>query len=135
MKKFLTAALMILIVAVFTGCGEGATFKHISQDEAKAMMSSNPDAIILDVRTPEEYEGKHIPGSVLLPLEDLRKNAFAKIPDKNATIMIYCWTGRRAQDSAQLLAEKGYKNVYEFGGLVDWNGEVEGTEVNKTAKP
>lgn len=132
MKKFLSvAALMILIVTICAGCGGGGggTYKHLTHDEARQMMKSNPDAIILDVRTSEEYEKKHIPNALNVPLEDLRNGDFSKLPDKNAAIMTYCWTGRRAEDSAQLLADKGYKNVYEFGGIVDWTGELEGTEV------
>ena len=127
MKSFLSV-LMIFMLALCAGCG-GGTFKHLTHDEAIKMMTDNPDVILLDVRTQDEYEKKHIPNSVLLPLEDLRKGDFAKIPDKNSTIITYCWTGRRAEDSAQILADKGYKNVYEMGGIVDWNGEVEGTEV------
>ncbi len=128
MKKFLSV-LMIFMLAICAGCGEKNTFKHLTHDEAVKMMNENPDAILLDVRTQDEYDKKHIPKAVLLPIENLRKGDFAKIPDKNATIIIYCWTGRRAEDSAQILADKGYKNVYEMGGLVDWSGEVEGTEV------
>ena len=85
MKKILSA-LMILIVALCAGCGEKITYKHLSQEEATKMMADTPDAIILDARTRDEYEKKHIPGAILIPLEDLRKNEFAKIPDKNATI-------------------------------------------------
>ncbi|MBQ4402822.1 MAG: hypothetical protein IJL12_08230 [Selenomonadaceae bacterium] len=129
MKKILSA-LMILIVALCAGCGEKITYKHLSQEEATKMMADTPDAIILDARTRDEYEKKHIPGAILIPLEDLRKNEFAKIPDKNATILIYCWTGRRAQDSADVLVKNGYKNVYEFGGLADWNGPLEGGDID-----
>ena len=130
MKRVLYAvALIILTLALLTGCGEKINYKHVSQEEAKAVLAKNPDAIILDVRTLDEYEKKHIPNALNIPLEDLRNGDFAKLPDKNATIMTYCWTGRRAEDSAQLLADKGYKNVYEFGGIVDWTGELEGTEV------
>ena len=136
MKKFLSAvALMILTLALLTGCGgEKFTYKHLTQDEAKKMIADNPDAIVLDVRTQDEYEKKHIPHAVLVPLEDLRNGKFEALPDKNQTILIYCWTGRRAQDSAQILADKGYKNVYEMGGLVDWMGALEGTEINQGYK-
>lgn len=137
MKKILSAvSLIILTLALFTGCGgeEKFTYKHLTQDEAKKMIADNPSAIILDVRTPDEYEKKHIPNAVLVPLDDLRNGKFEALPDKNQTIMTYCWTGRRAQDAAQILADKGYKNVYEFGGLVDWMGRLEGTEINQGYK-
>ena len=127
MKKIL-ATLMILVVALCAGCGEKATYKSVSQEEAVQMIAEKPDAIVLDVRTQDEYDKKHIPNAILVPLEELREGNFASIPDKNQTILIYCWTGRRAQDSAQLLADKGYKNVYEFGGLSEWKGDVVGAE-------
>ncbi len=132
MKKFLTAVLMILIVAVCTGCSEQqATYKSITQAEAVKMMSDKPDALVLDVRTTDEYEKKHIPNAKSVPLEEFQNGNFASVPDKNQTILIYCWTGRRAQDAAQILADKGYKNVYEFGGMVDWTGPVTGAQLYK----
>ena len=131
MKKFF-ALLMVLLLALCAGCGEQATYKSLKQDEAIKMIADKPDAIVLDVRTADEYEKKHIPNAISLPLEDLRNGNFASLPDRNQTILIYCWTGRRAQDAAQLLAEKGYKNVYEFGGISDWKGPVVGAETYKT---
>ena len=131
MKKFLSAfALMIFIVSMFTGCGEKATYKHVTFDEAQKVLADNPDGIIVDVRTVDEYEKKHIPHATNIPLENLREGKFEQIPDKNQTLLLYCWTGRRAQDAAQVLVDKGYKKVYEMGGIVDWTGKLEGTEVN-----
>ena len=130
MKKIF-AALMILIVALCAGCGEQATYKSLTQPEAVKMIAEKPDAIVLDVRTADEYEKKHIPNAISVPLEEFQNGNFASLPDKNATILIYCWTGRRAQDTAQILVEKGYKNVYEFGGMVDWTGPVVGAQLYK----
>ena len=138
MKKFLsTICLSLVLCSLFlvTGCGGGggskATYKSLNQGEAVKMITDNPDVIVLDVRTADEFEKKHIPNAISVPLEELRNGNFSSIPDKNQTILIYCWTGRRAQDSAQLLVDKGYKNVYEFGGLVDWTGPVAGTGIYK----
>lgn len=125
MKKFF--ALMIFVCMIFSGCGND--FKNISHDEAKKIIAENPDAIILDVRTQEEYDKKHIPKALLVPIDNLRAGDFSALPDKNKIILVYCRTGRRAEDSAKILIEHGYKNVYDFGGLVDWTGEVEGSEV------
>ena len=123
-KSFLITAITILITVLCTGCGE--TYKHISQDEALKMMKAGGDYVIVDVRTKEEYDKRHIPGSILLPITDIKEGKLDILPDKNQTILIYCWTGRRAADSANILYKRGYKNVYEFGGLVDWTGDVEG---------
>ena len=122
------ALLTALVVAICAGCGELA-YKHLTHDEAKEMMADNPDAIVIDVRTPEEFEKKHIVGALLVPLDALKAGKFELLPDKNQEILVYCRTGRRSKEAAQILADKDYKNVYEFGGIVDWTGAVEGTEV------
>ena len=119
--------LMICVAIFFTACGKDDI--HITQEDAVRIMKSNPDAIVLDVRTKEEFDKRHLPNALLVPIDNLRAGDFSALPDKDAVIVIYCWTGRRAEDSAELLLEHGYKRVYEFGGLVDWTGDVEGTEV------
>ena len=127
MKKILL--LLIILMMTMSGCGTSNGYKHLSVDEAAQIMKTDKSVLILDVRTLAEYEKKHIPGAVLLPLEELRKGNFESLKDKNQKILIYCWTGRRAEESASILAEHGYKEVFEFGGLVDWKGEQEGSEV------
>ena len=131
MKRFLYAALLILFVALFTGCtNEEITLKHISQNEAKQIIADNPDAVILDVRTAQEYESRHIAKAVLLPLSELRKKNFDPLPfDKSTPILIYCWTGVRTGTAADIIIQAGYKNVYDFGGIVDWTGDFEGEEI------
>ena len=124
MKKFFLIICAALLIA---GCGNN--YKHLSHEDAKIMIESNPDAIVLDVRTKEEYGRKHIPNALLVPIDNLSNGDFSKLPDKDATILIYCWTGRRAEDAAQILIEHGYKNVYEFGGIVDWNGSISGKDL------
>ena len=128
LQKSFAAVFFLSIMILFTGCG-GNEVKHITQEDAQRIMQANPDAIILDVRTPEEFEKKHIPNAVLVPIEDVRGGKLSKLPDKDAMILVYCWTGRRAEDAAELLIKRGYTKVYEFGGLVDWTGAIEGDEV------
>ena len=128
-KRFAVVFLLSVIAFLCVGCGENG-YKHITHEEAQRIMKANPDAIILDVRTPEEYQKKHIPGSLLLPIENIRSGNLSKLPDKDAMILIYCWTGRRAEDSAEYLLKRGYTKIYEFGGLIDWTGPVEGDDVN-----
>lgn len=126
MRKVLFVS-MILVVALITGCGgSGVGYKHLTHDEAIKMMSDNTNAIIVDVRAQDEYDKKHITGALFVPLDDLRAGKFESLPDKNATILVYCWTGRRANDAAEILVNNGYKNVYEFGGIVDWKEGLEG---------
>ncbi|MBP5200859.1 MAG: rhodanese-like domain-containing protein [Schwartzia sp.] len=123
-----TAVLLLLLFALLLqGCG-GSGFKHIGMNEAAKMMESDKNVVIVDVRTQEEYDRKHVLGAICVPIEDIRADKLDKLPDKNKTLMLYCWTGRRSEDAAAILAKQGYKNVYDFGGLVDWNGKVEGKE-------
>lgn len=122
--------LIVLVVAMISGCGAAAgNYENISQEDAAKIMQTEKNILVVDVRTPEEYAKKHIPNAVLLPVDDIQNGKLELLPDKNQKILIYCWTGRRAENAAKILAKNGYTNVYNFGGLVDWEGEVEGAEV------
>jgi rhodanese-related sulfurtransferase len=96
------------------------TYRRISAEEAKKIMDTSPDAIILDVRTNQEYAEKHIARSTLLPLSEIEAKAPTALPDKNAQILIYCRRGNRSKTAANLLISIGYKNVSDFGGIETW---------------
>lgn len=128
-KNFAAVFLLCVMIFLMTGCG-GDDYKRLTHDEVKEIMNSNPHAIILDVRSPEEYEKKHIYKAISVPLDDLREGNFSKLPDKDAMILVYCRTGRRSKEAATILVEHGYKNIYEFGGIIDWTGSVSGTDIN-----
>ena len=105
---------------------EKNTYQQISQDKAKQMMEEQEDAIVLDVREKEEYETGHIPGAVLLPLGTIDEDSAALvIPKKASVVLVYCRSGRRSKQASQALAELGYTQIYEFGGINDWPYEVE----------
>ena len=101
-----------------------AEYRKIDAADAKEMMESNPDAIILDVRTQQEFDEKHIDGAVLIPDTELKDRAAAELPDKEAVILIYCRSGNRSRSAANALLEMGYSNVYDFGGINDWPYET-----------
>lgn len=122
-------ALIVLAAAIFNGCGVSNAPKHLSTDEAVKFIAAEKNYLLVDVRTPEEYEKRHIPNAILVPIEELREGKFEALPDKNRTLLVYCWTGRRAEDAAAILVKNGYTRVYEIGGLVDWTGATEGAEV------
>ena len=131
MKKFFILTLILLL----TACGnnnaadneKGATvmYQQITQDEAKRIMDSNEDIVILDVREQDEFDEGHIPGAVLLPYTEIEDKAEEMIPDKYNQILVYCRSGRRSKIAAASLANLGYTNVKEFGGIIDWKYEVE----------
>ncbi len=96
----------------------------ISSEEARRMMDEESGAIILDVRTQEEFDAGHIKGAVLLPDTEVADKAAELLPDKNALILIYCRSGRRSALAANTLAGMGYSRVYDFGGIIDWPYET-----------
>lgn len=101
------------------------TYEQISQEEAKRIIDSETGYIILDVREQYEYDEKHIPGAVLMPYESTEELAPELLPDKEQLILVYCRSGRRSKIAAQTLADMGYTNIKEFGGIIDWPYETE----------
>lgn len=113
------------------------TYQQISQEEAMKMMEKNEDLVIVDVRRQDEYDAGHIPGAILIPNETIEDVHPEELPDLYQTILVYCRSGNRSKQAAQKLADMGYTNVYEFGGIMTWTGEtVTGeTEAIKTEMP
>ena len=100
------------------------SYTHISQDEAKLMMKDDDGHVIVDVRRADEYAQGHIPGAILIPNESITDTPPEELPDKYQIILVYCRTGRRSKEASQKLADMGYVNVYEFGGIEEWTGEI-----------
>lgn len=99
-----------------------AEYKKISAAEAQEMMGE--DVIILDVRTQSEFNEGHIPNAILLPYNDITDKAKTILPDMSKTVLVYCRSGRRSELAAKDLIELGYTSVYDFGGIIDWRGDV-----------
>lgn len=89
------------------------------------MMSAGRKTVLLDVRTPEEYEELHIPNSVSLPLAQLKSGIGKVVSDKAAEIIVYCLSGARAATACRQLAAMGYANVSNMGGIYSWRYEME----------
>ena len=128
MKKLV---FLLLAVLLLTACGQdkendqGAVYMNITAEEAKQIMDSEEGYIILDVRTQEEYDQGHIPGAIVIPHEEIADKAEEALTDKEQLILVYCRSGRRSKIAAEALAELGYTNIKEFGGIIDWPYEVE----------
>ena len=128
MKKLV---FLLLAVMMLTACGQdnendqGAVYVNITAEEAKQIMDSEEGYIILDVRTQEEYDQVHIPGAIVISHEEIEEKAEDVLTDKDQLILVYCRSGRRSKIAAEALAELGYTNIKEFGGIIDWPYEVE----------
>ena len=125
MKKFITLLLSVLFLA---GCalpaGQEVSYRQINMDEAITMMKEESSYIILDVRTPEEFADKHIPGAINIPNETISTEEIPELPDKDQLILVYCRSGNRSKQASEKLAALGYTNIVEFGGINDWPGET-----------
>ncbi len=135
-RKRTAAALLLAGVLLVSGCAANdppikggqnmpsqtpaGAYQKITAEEARRMMGETGELILLDVRTQEEFDEKHIEGAVLLPDFQVRDKAGDQLPDKDAVILVYCRSGRRSAGAAQQLADMGYTHVYDFGGIIDW---------------
>ena len=104
--------------------GEKAMYEQITPQEAKKIMDSGEEHIILDTREQDEFDAGHIKGAILIPYTEIENKAEEMLPDKDKLILVYCRSGRRSKIAAENLVKLGYTNVKEFGGIIDWEYEV-----------
>ncbi len=128
MKRLKKFVLMILSIVLLTSCSSSKNtsgYRQISMNEAVKMMKNEKNYIILDVRRPDEYAEGHIPGAINLPNEEIGASEISELPDKAQLILVYCRSGRRSKEASEKLVKLGYTNIVEFGGILDWTGEIE----------
>lgn len=135
MKKI--TVIFFAVIILLSGCtasqsSSDVSYTQITQEEAKVMMDKNDGHIIVDVRRQDEYDTGHIPGAVLIPNESIADKQPEELPNLDQIILVYCRSGRRSKEAAQKLADIGYTNVYEFGGIIDWTGETVMNETETT---
>lgn len=126
MKKLIP---ILLSALMFTGCSgtsnsQTNTYRQITMDEAVTMMAQETGYIILDVRRPDEFAEGHIPGAINVANETIGTDEIPELPDKDQLIMVYCRSGRRSKEASEKLVKLGYTNIVEFGGILDWKGEI-----------
>ena len=126
----IVAAILLLLTVCSSGGqvmdGEDmvCSYKQISQDEAKKMMEQDDGHVIVDVRRPDEFAAGHIPGAICIPNENIGTEQPEELPNLDQVILVYCRSGNRSKQAAQKLFNMGYTNVYEFGGIMSWTGDV-----------
>lgn len=130
MKKLKGLIIMFLIslsLFGFSACQDSennVTYEQITAKEAKTIMETQPDYIIIDARTQEEFADGHIEGAIMIPEYEIANRAEQQLPDKDALILVYCRSGRRSKIASEELVKLGYTNVKEFGGIIDWPYEI-----------
>ncbi len=131
MKKLTILFLAACTIFILTACqsigkeSNQVNYTTITMDEAKEIFAESDEYIILDVRTNAEFEEGHIPGAICIPNEIIGESEIEQLPDKDASIYVYCRSGNRSKQAAEKLVKLGYTNIIEFGGIMDWDGEVE----------
>lgn len=128
MKRLFTLFLSLLAVVTVSSCGVGSntpsTYEQITAEQAKALMDTEQDYVIIDARTQSEFDEGHIPGAILIPEYEIAERAEKELPNKDQLILVYCRSGRRSKIAAQALVDLGYTNVKEFGGIIDWQYDI-----------
>ena len=124
MKKILPLLCSALALSACGSASSELSFQQISMDAAITQMAEEDNFILLDVRTPEEFADGHIPGAINIPNESIGENDITELPDKEQRIYVYCRSGNRSKQASQKLADMGYTNIFEFGGINDWTGET-----------
>jgi phage shock protein E len=137
-KPFLVGVACLLTAMTLSACSaasntaqqtqaadtSAAVYHKITAAEAKTVMDTEQNVIILDVREQSEYDSGHIPNATLLPVGDIAAKAAEALPDKDQKILVYCRSGNRSKTAANELVALGYTQVYDFGGIIDWPYDV-----------
>ena len=135
MKNAVILVLSLLLIIGLCACSQqktaetaaptaANTYRQIPMSVAQEIIENETGYILLDVRTQEEFDEGHIPGAICIPNEEIEGAKLSELPDKEQLILVYCRSGRRSKEASQKLADRGYLNVAEFGGIIDWQGET-----------
>ena len=144
MKRLMIPILICLLV--LSGCAaqstgkeggsmEKGSYTQIDQETAKEMMLRDDGHVIVDVRRQDEYDAGHIPGAILIPNESIGTERPEQLPNLDQIILVYCRSGNRSKQAAQKLFDMGYTNVYEFGGINTWTGEIVSQQNERNETP
>ena len=126
-KKILFGLLLLYLLS-FSACGKKISYTNISPKEALDVLKGDSKAVLIDVRSPEEFRVIRIPGSILIPDYEIKDKIADVVPDKNTPIIVYCRSGNRSRNAAKTLIEMGYTRVFDLGGIIDWPYDTDGDD-------
>ena len=115
--KLLGYVLLCSCAAALCGCGSNESASEPADGEVVQADLNN--AVVLDVRSPDEYASGHLEGALNIPHDMISDGIAAAVPDKSMQIVLYCRSGRRAQTALKTMQDLGYENVLNLGGLED----------------
>lgn len=123
MKKWIGTGLL-LMVFLLSACvpGQSGNIERLDQKGYESLIAEE-EVVLLDVRTPNEFNQGHIPDAVLLPVDQITQ-VEEIVPDKSTPVVVYCRSGNRSSTAAKQLDNMGYKRVYDLGGIQSWRGDV-----------
>lgn len=126
LKGLIIVLSILLSLFGLTACGgdNNNSYEQITAEQAKTIMDTESDYIIIDARTAEEFAEGHIDNAILIPEYEIADRAEKELPDKEQLILVYCRSGRRSKIASEELVKLGYSNVKEFGGIIDWPYET-----------
>lgn len=103
----------------------GENYQNITAAQVKARLDKGDMLTVIDVRTKEEYASGHIPGSILIPFDEIKAKTGQLPQDKNTEIVVYCRSGRRSAIAADTLIALGYNRIYDMGAISSWTYGLE----------
>jgi len=115
----------IFIAGKVPGGDKEVAYTSITMDKAREIFQTEGDYLILDVRRADEFAEGHILGAINIANEDIESSEPEQLQDKEQTIYVYCRSGNQSKQAAAKLAAMGYTNIVEFGGIIDWTGDIE----------
>jgi phage shock protein E len=113
MKKF------FLFIIFFISC-TGSSYEKLDQSTAYKELMTDSGINLIDVREPSEFATGYIFGAQLVPLNTIESSIENIITNKDTKIFVYCRSGNRSAQAAQILSDLGYTNVFDIGGIIDW---------------
>jgi len=126
-RYFLSQSLLLFLPLLFLQACKGepqkAAVPSVSAEQVQKDIAAKKDFIILDVRTPEEFDGPlgHIPGAMQIPVQQLEERIAELDSLKNKEFLVYCRSGHRSLRGTKILLKHGFKATNMLGGMKAWN--------------